>query len=64
MLYEDDKSWFDAYEDNELWYDASETLDKYDVWNEPSNTDGVDGVNNESTNKCINSGFYVGKHQT
>ena len=57
MSYEDDDLWLDVYKDMDSWYDASETLDKYDGWYKPSNTDGVDGITNESTNKCIKPDF-------
>ena len=57
MPYEEDESWFDAYEDNDSWYDALESLDKYDEWNKPPDTNSVDSVTNEYTNKCIKSDF-------
>ena len=57
MLYKDDESWFDAYKNINSWYDVSESLDKYDKWNEPPNTDGVDGVTNKSTNKYVKPNF-------
>ena len=48
MSYENDESWFDVFKDINLWHDASKTLENYDKWIEPPNTDDVVGVNNES----------------
>ena len=61
MSYEDDKSLFDVKNDFDLWHDASETLDNYDKWIKPPNTDNVDDINNESTNKCMKPDFYIGE---
>ena len=64
ILYKDDESWFDTYKDIDLLLDVSEILDNYDKWSKPLNTDGADGVNNESTNKCIKPDVCIGKLQT
>ena len=64
MPYEDDESWFNAYKEDDSWFDALEFLDKYDKWNELLNTDCVDGVINECTDKCINIDFYIGERHT
>ena len=50
-----------SYKDYESWFDALESLDNYNKWNNPPNTDDVDGITNESTNKCIKPDFYIGK---
>ena len=52
------------YKDDESWFDALESLDNYKQWSEPPNTDSVDGITNESTNKYIEPDFYIGKRQS
>ena len=64
MSHDDDESWFDAHEDFDYWHDTSETIDNYDKWDEPPNTYGVVGINNEYTNKHIKPDFYIGECQT
>ena len=52
------------YEDNESWFNALESLDNYNKRNKPLNTDGVDVIINESTNKYIKPDFYIGECQS
>ena len=64
MSHEDDESCFDAHKFFDSWYDTSETMDNYDKWDKPANTYCVVNINNESTNKYIETNFYIGKYQT
>ena len=64
ISHDDDESWFDAHKDFDLWHDTLETMDNYDKWDKPANTYCVVNINNESTNKYIETHFYIGKYQT
>ena len=65
VSHDDDESWFDAHiEFFDLWYNTSETMDNYDKWDEPPDICSGVGINNESTNKHIETDFHIGECKT